>query len=278
MPKHLTKINIAVCIVCLFQLIIGCGDKTEPSQKAAAVSKKIVAKKSESVPATVQAPAVDAAIQPAEVKELKTDASATKINGKTEKPAVSSQPPTEPVAKGTLPADEGKPGFAGKADKQKPDISPAKVESTAPPLAGQAVASVSSAPAEMAKIQPEEIISYNPEGKIDPFAPLFKEEAASASEKGKKGRVSRTPLEMIDLDQLKLVAIMRAKGGNKALVEEASGKGYIVAKGTYMGINSGRVVKILKDSIIIEEEVENIVGKRTIQERELKLQKPLGEE
>ena len=83
---------------------------------------------------------------------------------------------------------------------------------------------------------------------------------------------------MVDLGQLKLVAIMHAKSGNKALVEEASGKGYIVAKGTYMGINSGRVVKILKDSIIIEEEAENIMGKRIIQERELKLQKPLGEE
>jgi len=75
-----------------------------------------------------------------------------------------------------------------------------------------------------------------------------------------------------------LVAIMRAPSGNKALVEEASGKGYIVTKGTYLGINSGRVIKVLKDRIIIEEEVESIVGKSTIQERELKLQKPLGEE
>ena len=100
----------------------------------------------------------------------------------------------------------------------------------------------------------------------------------AGAEKESKGRIPRTPLEMIDLGQLKLVAVMRTPRGNKALVEEASGKGYIVAKGTYLGVNSGRVVKILKDRIIIEEEVENIVGKSTIQERELKLQKPLGEE
>jgi type IV pilus assembly protein PilP len=255
MDKHLTRINIAIGILCLIQLIIGCGDKKEPPQKVVAVSKKIVAK-SNAVSAPVQASA------PA---------------GETEKQAVPSQQQAATVPGETLTVDKVKPVSAGKADKQITGVLPTGAQTGVPSPAEQIIASVSQT--EIAKMQPEGMVGYNPEGKIDPFAPLFKEGISSGSDKqDKERRIPRTPLEMVDLGQLKLVAIMHAKSGNKALVEEASGKGYIVAKGSYMGINSGRVVKILKDSIMIEEEAENIMGKRIIQERELKLQKPLGEE
>ena len=256
MDKHLTQINIAIGILCLIQLIIGCGDKKESPQKAVAVSKKIVAKSNAApAPAQTQAPAAIEA----------------------EKQAVSSQQQAVPVPSKTLTADKVKPVSAGKADKQITGVSPTGVQTGAPSPAEQIIAS--GFQTEIAKMQPQGMVGYNPEGKIDPFAPLFKEGIASGPEKqNKERRIPRTPLEMVDLGQLKLVAIMHAKSGNKALVEEASGKGYIVAKGSYMGINSGRVVKILKNSITIEEEAENIMGKRIIQERELKLQKPLGEE
>jgi len=254
MHKHLIKLIIAVCFVFLFSSINGCGDKTAPPTKPAAVSKKIVAKKSETAPVGVPAAVNAPAKQSTEIKEAKTDVSTAKTGSGAEKPAVSVQPPA--------PADKGK-----QAETVKTTSSPALQPSAPDPAA------------EIAKMESETIPVYNPQGRIDPFIPLFKEEGPLAGdEKEKKGRIPRTPLEMIDLGQLKLVAVMRAPSGNKALVEEASGKGYIIAKGTYLGVNSGRVVKILKDRVIIEEKVESIVGKSTIQERELKLQKPLGEE
>lgn len=254
MHKHLIKFIITFCFVCLFSSINGCGDKTEPPTKPAAVSKKIVAKKSETTPVDVPVTVNVPAKQSTEIKEVKTDVSTAKAGSGAEKPAVSVQPP--------VPADKGKEGETVKTTSS-PVLQPAAPDPAA----------------EIAKMESETIPVYNPQGRIDPFIPLFKEEGPLAGdEKEKKGRIPRTPLEMIDLGQLKLVAVMRAPSGNKALVEEASGKGYIVAKGTYLGVNSGRVVKILKDRIIIEEEVESIVGKSTIQERELKLQKPLGEE
>ncbi len=129
--------------------------------------------------------------------------------------------------------------------------------------------------------------SYKATGRIDPFEPLFKDEepkarpaSASSAIPGKKveHRPPTTPLERVSLAQLKLKAILRTAGGNKALVEEASGKGYIVKKGTYIGTQSGIVVAILKDRVIVEELVKNALGEGTIQEKELKLQKPLGEE
>ena len=48
--------------------------------------------------------------------------------------------------------------------------------------------------------------------------------------------------------------------------------------GSYIGTNSGKVVQILRDKVIIEEEIENVLGNISLQKRELKLQKPLGEE
>jgi type IV pilus assembly protein PilP len=130
------------------------------------------------------------------------------------------------------------------------------------------------------KTEPSETIPlYNPEGKLDPFEPLFKKENVSLNvEKRKiKRRTPLTPLEKVNLSQLTLVGIIRAPNGNRALVQEASGKGYIVKKGTYIGTQSGKVERILEDSIIVEELGEDIYGKVTVIKKTLKLQKPPGE-
>jgi type IV pilus assembly protein PilP len=128
----------------------------------------------------------------------------------------------------------------------------------------------------------EAISTYDAKGRFDPFEPLFKEKpeappVATNTKGQRKRRVPQTPLERVALSQLKLSAIIRAPSGNRALVEDATGKGYVVVKGTYIGLNSGRVVQISKDRIIIEEEIENVLGALSIQNAELKLQKPAGE-
>jgi len=120
---------------------------------------------------------------------------------------------------------------------------------------------------------------YIPEGKLDPFEPLFKKEPVSLAVGNKtiKQRKPLTPLERVNLSQLTLVGIIQAPSGNRALVQETSGKGYVVKKGTYIGTNSGKIVQILKDRIIIEEESEDIYGKVSIIKKPIKLQKPPGE-
>ncbi len=126
---------------------------------------------------------------------------------------------------------------------------------------------------------------YDPKGKIDPFIPLIKEEKAeksgalaAAKKTERKKRKPATPLERIDLGQLNLTAIVRSAQGNKALVEESSGKGYIITKGTFIGVNQGTVIDVQKDRVIVEEEVENLHGEITLKTRELRLPKPSGEE
>lgn len=120
---------------------------------------------------------------------------------------------------------------------------------------------------------------YNPEGKLDPFESLFKKETVSLAvgNKSIEQRKPLTPLERINLSQLTLVGIIEAPSGNRALVQETTGKGYVVKKGTYIGTNSGKIVQILKDRIIIEEESEDIYGKVSIIKKPIKLQKPPGE-
>ena len=142
-------------------------------------------------------------------------------------------------------------------------------------LKDKLIASKSATPQDMlsASLPP----TYDPTGKIDPFEPLFKDQPTAIKKKRRKKRVPRTPLERIDLAQLKLVGIILAASGNRALVEEASGKGYVIKKGTYIGTNSGKVIKIQKEIVTVEEEFEDVFGKIKTRNRELKLPKPPGE-
>jgi type IV pilus assembly protein PilP len=124
---------------------------------------------------------------------------------------------------------------------------------------------------------------YDPRGKHDPFESLLEMEAehigiAPSRKKVEKKRLPLTPLQRIGLSQLKLVAIVISPGGNKALVEEPSGKGYVITKGTYIGQNYERVKSILKDRVIVEGEIEDfIAGSTKLQTTELKLQKKVGD-
>jgi len=168
---------------------------------------------------------------------------------------------------------------------QKKELPPVGQTETASPVSNpdQTTSSpqgVTAGTSELVKESMQLISSYDPTGRIDPFEPLFKEqttEQAPADKDKSKKRVPQTPLERVALSQLKLTAIIRAHSGNSALVQDASGKGYVIRTGTYIGLNSGQVVAIEKDRVVIEEEVENLMGELKIKTAELKLQKPAGE-
>lgn len=120
---------------------------------------------------------------------------------------------------------------------------------------------------------------YDPKNKVDPFVPLFQTEPDQkvVPKQKKKRRKPITPLEKIDLSQLRLTAVIRSPRGNKAMLEEASGKGYWIEKGTYIGRNGGRVIAILGDRIRIQEEIETILGEVKTRISEITLPKPSGD-
>lgn len=188
--------------------------------------------------------------------------------------AISKKIPTDAPSK-TAPATEKPAAAAGKAG------------AAAVPASGDVAPEAQTAPAqpsaesELIKATMEIAGTYDPKGRIDPFEPLFKERPEQPqieAEQGTPGkRKPQTPLERIALSQIKLSAIMRSTSGNRALVEDATGKGYVIKQGTYIGLNSGRVIQIEKDRVVIEEEIENLMGELIVQNTELKLQKPAGE-
>ncbi len=168
-------------------------------------------------------------------------------------------------------AEKQKAATAGKQETVK------STQKDAAPTGKPAVASPLSQPEEKPVVsEPGEPKFYSSKGKTDPFMPLIRTEqkaVAGTAAREKKPQRVLTPLEKLDLSQIRLVAVVTAESGNLAMVEETSGKGYVVRIGTYIGKNSGRVEKILRDRIVIKEIVKNFRGDTVPRSSEMKLHK-----
>jgi type IV pilus assembly protein PilP len=70
-----------------------------------------------------------------------------------------------------------------------------------------------------------------------------------------------TPLEKMELSQLKLVAVIWSVQEPRAMVEDGTGKGYILASGTPLGKNKGRVTQITSAGVVVSEQYETSSGK-----------------
>jgi len=73
----------------------------------------------------------------------------------------------------------------------------------------------------------------------------------------------REELENFDLATLKLVAIYKMGEKRVAMVQDSTGKGYLVRRGNYMGKNSGHIEKIDDENIYLVEKVVNPAGEIT---------------
>ncbi len=119
-------------------------------------------------------------------------------------------------------------------------------------------------------------LSYEAKSKLNPFMPLVQQKPATPAEPRKPDKPRRilTPLEKMSLSQLKLVAVVMGENFTTSMVEEATGKGYEVRIGTYIGKNGGQVVDIQSDRIIVREMVTDFKGVATERFQELRLHKP----
>ena len=197
-------------------------------------------------------------------------------------PALEEKKPETPSVPEALVPESRPEEKASEGKRAKvPAVAPAEMEASskeAKPVA-PSEEKLAVAPIEGIKTAPP--YDYSPVGKIDPFQPLFRikaEAEVKAKKVVKKKRLPLTPLQKISLGQLKVVGIILSPAGNKALVEDAAGKGFIVTRGTYIGQNFGQVKEILKNRIIVEEEVEDVLsGKMKPKTTELRLQKEAGD-
>ncbi len=133
--------------------------------------------------------------------------------------------------------------------------SPSFSPKTKPGAADKKAAQTKTADKQEIEKEPGPEYSYNPAGRPDPFKPFI--QLASLRE---SRNAPLTPLQKYEISQLKLVAIISGPQGNVALIEDAAGKGYFVKKGTEIGKNDGKVTRILRDKIVIEENYQDIFG------------------
>jgi type IV pilus assembly protein PilP len=257
MKKNLIILCRLACLIGFLTGLLGCDQSVnEP------ITPKIVRKKIRITPDNKSGP-----------PQLKP-ASASKPAPKPEPPAPGKQASEKPVL-----AQKSAPPAVAPPQKKAPqlpikpksDISKIQPSPTRKPV--ETAADQTSVASTSLEVQP----TYNPKGKVNPFEPLFRERQVVAAKPKRKKRVPRTPLEKIDLSQLKLVGIVMASNGNKALVEESNGKGYVIRKGTYIGTNAGKVIEIDNSKVIVAEEYEDVVGNVTLRNKELTLPKPPGE-
>jgi type IV pilus assembly protein PilP len=266
-------------LFCSLAAIFACADST-PAPAPGNTNKPVAIQKIKPETSKVPAPSVRPAETTAPVGEA--EAASADLS-----PA--QQPETGKVQ--PAPADQQPPAPAAEAKGE--DLSQ-KIEAQPETISNgeETIKPAETTAAQLSAIEPatgtSELIqeslqvagSYDPVGRFDPFEPLFKgqkSDLAASTKSSKEKRTPQTPLERVALSQLKVTAIIRSALGNKALVEDASGKGYVVQRGTYVGLNAGRVVDINKDRIVVEEEIENVMGELVLQNAELKLQKPAGE-
>lgn len=115
----------------------------------------------------------------------------------------------------------------------------------------------------------EPLYTYNPAGKRDPFKPFI---ALGPKKPSPTARL--TPLQRYDVSELRLVGILKGRAGYRALLEDATGKGFIITKGTLIGPENGVVKEIRNDRVVIKQTHKDIFGQIKEREISIRLKKP----
>ncbi len=91
---------------------------------------------------------------------------------------------------------------------------------------------------------------YNPAGKPDPFEPFDISKV--------KPTTAITPLQQFSLDQLTVRGIIWGVSNAKAIIEDPTGKTYIVGTGTKIGKNNGIIIRIMNEKVIVLEQYTDV--------------------
>jgi type IV pilus assembly protein PilP len=116
---------------------------------------------------------------------------------------------------------------------------------------------------------------YKLENRPDPFVPFITEKAASSSVNMDEVVDPSGPLtgmQLFEPGQLTLVALIKKGSENLAMVEDFTGKGYVITEGTKIG-RRGVVRTIAPQSVLIEETAVTRAGKKNVTEVVMLLKK-----
>ncbi len=134
---------------------------------------------------------------------------------------------------------------------------------------------VDAAPTETVEEKKPEDQSYSYEVMVngqmrrDPFKTYYEDLVVDDASQVDTSKL--TELQKIDLDKLKLVAVVVGTATPMAMVEDATGRGHTLKIGTLVGKRLGQVKHIRRGEIVVQEEFRDFTGKRIPQLKELKL-------
>lgn len=107
---------------------------------------------------------------------------------------------------------------------------------------------------------------YDPRGKRDPFRSfrfVLDEDSSNQEVSG--------PLGDFELGQLELSAVIWDAGNPRALIIDPGGRSFIVREGSQIGKNSGQVIHIGDNLVLVKETYENFAGEQTTKDVELRI-------
>ena len=110
------------------------------------------------------------------------------------------------------------------------------------------------------------VYSYDPAGRKDPFEVLMelRKPVIVADE-------PLTPLQQVDLGQLRLVGVIIGKGVPMAMVSAPGGKSYVLRSGVKVGRNNGVVIGVDPEGVSVQEKYYDFAGevRESVQKIEL---------
>ena len=136
---------------------------------------------------------------------------------------------------------------AGGCGQEQAPVAPPPVPSQPIPPPTPAATPEPALPPLAAVDEPLPSRNYSGIGKRDPFRSFVLERA-----KAQEGQL-RSPLEQFELHQLSVVAVVWGIDRARALVNDPSGRAYIVQEGAPIGKNQGYVVHIADDRVVVRE-------------------------
>ncbi|MFH1263804.1 MAG: pilus assembly protein PilP [Pseudomonadota bacterium] len=140
------------------------------------------------------------------------------------------------------------------------ELPPTTVPEPAKPAVGRAAGEATKVEVPSPFLTAKDEYFYNPVGKRDPFkgfaGELVKEDMAAP----------RAPLERYELDELHLTGIVWGISDPRARIRAPDGYSYIVKMNSRVGKNRGRVSRITRREVFIEEEYRDPTGKLVVRE------------
>lgn len=99
--------------------------------------------------------------------------------------------------------------------------------------------------------------------KKDPFKPFVTVNTVTKGSPGasRTGLRSSLPIHSFDVNQFKLIGIITGDHGNRAMVTDPSGKGYVLKTGMLIGKNDGKIIAITPGGVDVLEQFKDDNGR-----------------